>query len=60
MDNFIKEGLVEFNDALKASDVVIMQIQADVPNHAGVLLDNGMLLHHLYGQLSRVTPYSDY
>ena len=60
MDNFIKEGFVEFNDAPKASDVVIMQIQADVPNHASVLLDNGMLLHHLYGQLSRVTPYSDY
>lgn len=60
MDNFLKEGFVESNNSPKTSDVVIMQVQADVPNHAGVLLDNGMLLHHLYGQLSCVIPYSDY
>ncbi|HGJ5862875.1 MAG TPA: C40 family peptidase [Arsenophonus nasoniae] len=60
MENFTKEGFVEINGVPEVGDVVIMQVQADVANHAGILLDNGMLLHHLYGQLSRVTPYSDY
>ncbi|MFF0977290.1 peptidase P60, partial [Proteus mirabilis] len=30
-----------------------------VPIYAGVIM-NGMLLLHLYGQLSRLVPYSDY
>jgi cell wall-associated NlpC family hydrolase len=30
-------------------DVVIMQVQANKWNHAGVLLEGNMLLHHLYG-----------
>ncbi|MGO2345360.1 MAG: C40 family peptidase [Providencia sp.] len=60
MDNWRKEGFVEFSGEPKDGDMVIMQVQADVPNHAGVLVNNGMLLHHLYGQLSRIIPYSDY
>ncbi|MDD9340888.1 MAG: C40 family peptidase [Providencia heimbachae] len=60
MDNWQKEGFVEFSGEPKDGDMVIMQVQADVPNHAGVLVNNGMLLHHLYGQLSRIIPYSDY
>ncbi|SFU44057.1 C40 family peptidase [Xenorhabdus koppenhoeferi] len=59
MDNWQKEGFVEIEGEPREGDVVIMQVQADVPNHAGVLV-NGMLLHHLYGQLSQIVPYSDY
>lgn len=35
-------------------------IQADKWNHAGILVENGMLLHHLYGQLSQRVPYGGY
>ncbi|MBS0858356.1 C40 family peptidase [Providencia rettgeri] len=59
MDNWQHAGFVEFAGDLKEGDMVIMQVQAHVPNHAGVIV-NGMLLHHLYGQLSRIVPYSDY
>ncbi|EPK3834051.1 NlpC/P60 family protein [Providencia stuartii] len=59
MDNYQKAGFVDVAGEPKEGDMVIMQVQADVPNHAGVI-SNGMLLHHLYGQLSRLVPYSDY
>ncbi|MCE9931945.1 MAG: C40 family peptidase, partial [Enterobacterales bacterium] len=29
-------------------------------NHAGILLDDGMLLHHMYGMLSQRVPYGGY
>ncbi|NHW59684.1 C40 family peptidase, partial [Escherichia coli] len=29
-------------------------------NHAGIILDDGMLLHHLYGRLSQRVPYGGY
>ncbi len=59
MDNYQKAGFVDIAGEPKEGDMIIMQVQADVPNHAGVIM-NGMLLHHLYGQLSRLVPYSDY
>jgi hypothetical protein len=32
-----------------------MQVQANKWNHAGVLLEGNLLLHHLYGRLSNRT-----
>ncbi|MFC0179024.1 C40 family peptidase [Thorsellia kenyensis] len=58
-DNFAEAGFVEI-DSPQVGDVIIMQVQADVANHAGILLENGMLLHHLYGQLSQRVPYGGY
>ena len=37
-----------------------MQVQAPVANHAGILLDDNILLHHLYGHLSQRVPYGGY
>lgn len=37
-----------------------MQVQADKWNHAGILLEGNMLLHHLYGHLSQRVPYGGY
>jgi hypothetical protein len=37
-----------------------MQVQANKWNHAGVLLEGNLLLHHLYGRLSNRTPYGGY
>lgn len=70
-----KAGFVEMplNAQLQEGDVVLMQIRAPVPNHAGVYLARGVLqsepehypcpsciLHHLYGQDSRRDPYGGY
>lgn len=54
-------------------DVILMQIRSPVPNHAGIFLETGKLrsetcanpapcviLHHMYGQLSRRDVYGGY
>lgn len=38
-------------------DLVLMAIQSTVANHAGIMLPNGEILHHLYGRVSIVEPY---
>ncbi|MGV3066899.1 NlpC/P60 family protein [Proteus mirabilis] len=58
-ENYGKAGFVDSDGEAKEGDRMIMHVKADAPNHAGVIM-NGMLLHHRYGQLSRLGPYSDY
>ena len=60
MDNWYECGFREFSGEAQPGDMVIMQVQSTVPNHAGILLDGNMLLHHLYGQLSQRVPYGGY
>lgn len=60
MDNWQQCGFYEFTGPAQEGDVVIMQLQAPVTNHAGVLLSDNMLLHHLYCHLSQRTPYGGY
>ena len=38
-------------------DVFLMAVRSPVSNHVGVLVENGELLHHLWGQRSSLTPY---
>lgn len=60
-------------DGYKTGDVVLMQIRAPVPNHAGIFLEDGnltsetcadvapcVILHHMHGQLSRRDVYGGY
>lgn len=51
VDNWRDAGFEEV-DRLTPGDMVVMQIQADRPNHAGIVMPDGQILHHLYGQLS--------
>lgn len=60
MDNWYACGFREFSGPPRPGDVVIMQVQSPVANHAGVLLEGNMLLHHMYGQLSQRVPYGGY
>ncbi len=60
IENVENAGFSEITGAPQAGDVVLMQVQADVPNHAGILLEGNLLLHHLYGQLSQKVPYGGY
>jgi cell wall-associated NlpC family hydrolase len=64
-DNFYQDcwyecGFREFDGPPQPGDMVIMQVQADKWNHAGILLEGNMLLHHLYGHLSQRVPYGGY
>ncbi|MGU4696866.1 C40 family peptidase [Burkholderia cepacia] len=41
-------------------DVILMQVRAPVPNHAGIYLGDGTMLHHLYDKLSSRDVYGGY
>lgn len=60
LDNWYECGFREFSGDLQPGDVVIMQVQAPVANHAGVLLADNMLLHHMHGMVSQRVPYGGY
>lgn len=57
-EGFEKAGFrrIEKKDA-RPGDVILMQIRSKKPNHCAVLLDNGLMIHHVTGQLSRREPY---
>lgn len=38
-------------------DVILCAIRSEVANHVGVFVENGQVLHHLYGNLSTVESY---
>ncbi len=59
-ENFRKEGFEIFNghpSEWRPGDGILMAIKSKVANHAAVFVDEGLILHHLYGQLSRVDHY---
>lgn len=58
-ENFASAGFRQV-ETPQNHDVILMQIKAKVTNHAGVFVDNGNIVHHLYGQLSRKTVYGGY
>ncbi|EMK1731245.1 C40 family peptidase [Salmonella enterica] len=60
VDNQPASGFVPFDGDPRPGDIVLMQISAPVVNHAGVLLDGGVMLHHLYGHQSGRTPYGGF
>ncbi|MDY4505370.1 MAG: C40 family peptidase [[Actinobacillus] rossii] len=41
-------------------DVILIQVGADVANHAGVYLGNQMMIHHSEGRLSARVPYDGF
>lgn len=55
MDNWQSAGFIE--SELRPGCMVIMQVSADVPNHAGIIVEDDQLLHHLYGHPSVLVPY---
>ena len=46
---------ISMNDA-RPGDCFLVSINSPVPNHAGILLEDGMVLHHLPNRLSRREP----
>jgi proteasome lid subunit RPN8/RPN11 len=59
MDHFREAGFEQCNAPLLPGDVILMQIRSknDTPNHAGVYLGDGQMLHHPYKRLSTRDVY---
>jgi len=57
VENFTKAGFVRVYEGPKPYDVILMQVCANVANHAALYLGDGVMLHHLYGRLSSREPY---
>ncbi|WP_295573785.1 C40 family peptidase [uncultured Stenotrophomonas sp.] len=51
------EGFDLIEGAPQRGDMVLMQIRSPVPNHAGIYLGDGQMLHHMCGRLSEVITY---
>lgn len=60
MDRLNAEGFFLIADEPKRGDIILMNVRSKVPNHAGVYLGNGEMLHHLHGRLSRRENYGGY
>ena len=58
VDGFKKAGFYAISkEQLQPGDVMLMQIRSKTPNHGAVILENGLMLHHVHGQLSRKEPF---
>ena len=58
--HFREAGFEATDEPLAEGDVLLMQIGAPVPNHAGVYLDGDMILHHLQNRLSSRDVYGGF
>lgn len=60
MQNFAAAGCEEASAPLRRGDIILMQIRADVVNHAAVYMGDGLIIHHLHGRLSSREVYGGY
>lgn len=60
MENFLNEGFQVVEDPhptnLLPADVFLCAIMSPVANHGAILLEDGEILHHLWGRLSTKEP----
>jgi proteasome lid subunit RPN8/RPN11 len=59
-DNWIAEGFELINGEPEFGDMIMMQIQSPVTNHAGIYLGDNQILHHFCNRLSKIDIYSGY
>lgn len=61
LENFAAVGFAVIDCAqAREGDCFLMQVGAEVPNHAAVYLGDGHILHHLQGRLSSRDVYGGY
>lgn len=61
LKNLEDEGFYEVSEKdMRAGDMIVMQVRANEPNHAGVYIGDGLFLHHLYGRLSSRDVYGGF
>lgn len=57
-DNWEREGFIATRKPPEFGDMIIMQIQSEVWNHAGIYVGDNQLLHHYSNRVSRRDIYS--
>ena len=61
LDNFKNEGMREIDpDSIQYGDILLMKLDAIVPNHAAIYLGEMIILHHVQGRLSSRDVYGGY
>lgn len=61
LDHMEAEGFYQIDAKdMKPGDCIIMNIDSDIGNHAGVYVDDGLFAHHLYHRLSSRDVYGGY
>lgn len=55
-DNLLATGFVPIDGEPEVGDVFLAAIRSRRPNHAGIYVGNGIILHHLENRLSRTEP----
>ena len=61
LDNYKKEGMREIDpDSLQYGDILLMNLESTVPNHAAIYLGEMIILHHVQGRLSSRDVYGGY
>lgn len=61
LDNFASEGFREIPiEELQYGDLILMQLESPLPNHAAIYLGDQLILHHLQGRLSSRDIYGGY
>jgi len=57
IEGFEKAGFIRISEKeARVHDVFLASIKSDTPNHGGVYLKNGLVLHHVQNRLSRKEP----
>jgi proteasome lid subunit RPN8/RPN11 len=61
-DNVLQQGFVDIEEPSQKGDMLLMQLQASSPNHAGFLAepDKNIFYHHLVDRLSQADIYGGY
>ena len=58
LDNFEKEGMREIKlEDIQYGDIILMNIESPVPNHAAIYLGENIILHHVTNRLSSRDVY---
>lgn len=57
LENFTAAGFIEipYNE-LQVGDIVVGAVRCERTNHTGIYVGQGLVLHHLYGRMSRREP----
>lgn len=61
MDNYEREGFQLVHDPVhkaRPADLLLVAWKSTRPNHAGIVVDTNLILHHAPGRLSEVTRMS--
>ena len=60
LQKFYDNGFESIATEPRIHDCLLMQLSADEPNHAAIIIDGGMILHHVQGRLSCRDIYGGY